>query len=265
MRKALTIMVVLAISAAACGDDDTTAASAVTETTSPSPTEAPATTDGPLTTEASTTTGAPTTTEASAGVQWPPEGATAVYEVTTWNGDVFDVEARIERDVEWMGDTWTVVVVGEPEEGQAGLAIYLDVSDPGFVRYKGIEGYSSTLPAGQVQREWVEEPWAVDIAEALAGPVRVEETPYFLSFTGDGGSSYGLWMEIDVVALDESIDVPFGTVDGCIGVEMVFGGPFIGPDDASFTMETWLHPEHLLVKTNEMPVFADIQLKEPWG
>ena len=118
MRRVLIILTLIALTAAACGDDDTG-----TTETAPT-TEVTVTTAAPTTTTEAptTTTAAPTTTASEPtgplGVQWPPEGATALYRATTWDGRVMDVEARMERDVEWMGGVWTTFTFGTPEDGE---------------------------------------------------------------------------------------------------------------------------------------------------
>lgn len=260
MRKIMTIMTAIALLAAACGDDDTGS------------TAAPSTTGAPVaTSEASTTTPAPTSTEPastepSADVlvaNRPAEGQTATYEVETWGGQVMNVPAHIEYDVEWKGGTWTVLVIGTLEDGSYGLAIYLDFSEPGIPSFKGTEGYSATLPDGQAQREWFEEPMPVDLMGALDGTTPFEE-PIFLSFTDDEGAAHDIWVETEILSPSDSIEVPFGVVEGCLHLTVTAGGPYIGGPDASMTMDVWAHPEHFVVMITEMPVFARIELLEGW-
>jgi len=255
MRRIMTIMAAIALLAAACGDDDAGS------------TTAPPTTGVPVaTSEASTTTVAPTSTEPASDMlvaNRPAEGKTATYEVETWGGLVMNVPAHVEYDVEWKGGTWTVLVIGTLEEGVDGLAIYLDFSEPGVPRLKGTEGYSSSLPDGQVQREWFEEPMPVDLMGALDGTTRFEE-PILLSFTDDEGAAYDMWVETEIVSSSDSIEVPFGVVEDCLHLAVTAGGPYIGGLDASFTLHVWAHPEQFVVMITEMPVFARIELLEGW-
>jgi hypothetical protein len=179
MRRILLNLTSIPLVAAACGDDDT-------GTTDP----AAATTEVPTT----TTTQATTTTA---------DAATALCRATTWNGEHFDVEARMEGGVEWKDGVWTTFTFGIPEDGERGLVVYLDFPDPGIIAYEGNQGYTPTLPAGQVQAEWFEELLIIDLFEVLAGPVRFE-TPYFLEFTENDRFSHKMWVETEVVSISET-------------------------------------------------------------
>lgn len=273
MRRIVTVLAVATLLAVACGDDD----AGTTQGTTPA-TAAPATTGAPpATTEAPATTAAPTTT-APPSVEsphpfwgagwddvWPAEGETAVYEAETWGGEILEITARIEYGVEWQGETWTAFVLGVPEEGESGLVVYLDRSTPWVPAFKGAEGHTPTLPAGQVQQEWFEEPMPMDLLGDVGHSFR-HEAPMFLSFLGGRDAfAHDIYYEMEILSLTDTVEVPFGTLEGCFHLGMKVGGPYIGGADAFFTADVWAHPEQFVVSVNEMPVFARIELKEGWG
>ena len=71
--------------------------------------------------------------------------------------------------------------------------------------------------------------------------------------------------DLVLVAVGESVDVPFGTVSGTALMHGSAGGEeFIGGTEP-FVAELWLHPQHMLVRMTGSPAFDIIEIVETWG
>jgi len=62
--------------------------------------------------------------------------------------------------------------------------------------------------------------------------------------------------------IKDSVDVPFGTVDGVMRIEAEVGGEFIG---GLFAVTLWLHPDHALVRFEGAPAWEVMELVDTWG
>ena len=262
MRRFLAFAAALALVLAlgACGDDDaTTTASAETTTTTAGTAE-----------ETTTTEAAPTTTALAAdahpdwGVSWaelwPAEGETAVYQLVTHHEAALELDAYMQYEVAWRGGIWDRFVVGVPEPGHDGMALYLERVEPWVIRVGGVEGYSSTTPDEPSMIEVFEAPLVLEATQPLGEPYQVEGT---ITLGGNGASiSLGVTYEITVTAVDESVTVPFGTLNGCAHVEAAVGGELI---QGIYEVEAWFHPEQFLVRMTSLPTFEEVELVEGWS
>ena len=191
---------------------------------------------------------------------WPSEGETAVYQAMTIASEQADVTARVERDVAWMGESWTRIVAGDLEPGKDGVAIYLDDSNPWEVRVRGVDTYSSEYADGAAISEYFETPIVLPLAPEANTPTHIETT---LKST-----MYGEEMDIGVVydlvieSYDAEVEVPYGTLTGCIVMKATITGDLGGPD--GFEVEVVAHPEQRIVKWTDSPGFLMLELKEGW-
>ncbi len=263
MRSFLALVVALALVLAlgACGDDDvTTTVADVTTTVAASET----------TEEVTTTEAAPTTVTPPAdahpdwGVSWaeiwPAEGESAVYQLVTHDGVAVELSAHMEYGVEWRGGTWDRFVVGTPEPGNDGMALYLERVEPWVIRVGGVEGYSASMPTEPSMIEVFVEPLLLEATQPLGEPYQVESE---ITLEGIGSPSVlDVTYEITVVAVDDTVTVPFGTLDGCARVEGAVSGSFI---EGIWEVEAWFHPEQFLVSMTSLPTFDEVELVEGWS
>jgi len=258
----LATALVLVLALGACGDDGAATTASVDVTTS---TAADQTTQEGTTTEAvATTTALPADAHPDWGVSWaevwPAEGETAVYHLETHDQVFTDLSARMEYGVEWRGGTWDRLVMGTPEPGNDGMALYLERVEPWVIRVAGVEGFSASMPNDPSMIEVFEEPLVLEATMPLGEPYQVESE---ITLEGQGSplvlvATY----EITVVAVDETVTVPFGTLDGCAHIEAAVGGPFIG---GIWEVEAWFHPEQFLVSITSLPTFESVELVEGWS
>jgi len=255
----------------ACGDDD--GAGTTTPTTAGATTTAATTTLAATTTTiAPTTTEAPTTTTSTlpadahpvVGLSWaavfPPEGATATYRVTTYNGVTLDLPASIETGVEWRGGTWDRLVLGTPEPGNEAIAVYFDRSEPWVFKVKGIETFTAATTTGPEMVEWFQEPLVFD-ANVLPDEAMAADTAITLELPG-GGLTLTATYQVEVIALDEEVEVAAGAFSPTAHLQVTIGGDFQG--GGTFSLEMWLHPEQFLVKATDISAFAVLELATPW-
>jgi len=265
MRRflALAAALTLLLALGACGDDDATTTA---------PVDGATTVDtGETAQEATTTEAAPTTTAVPAdahpdwGVSWadvwPAEGETAVYQVVTHDQAAMELDAYMQYEVAWRDGIWDRFVVGVPEPGYDGMALYLERVEPWVIRIAGVEGFSSSMPNEPSMVEVFEAPLVLRATQPLGEPYQVDST---ISIEGFGSPLVlGVTYEITVGAADESVTVPFGTLDGCAHVEAAVGGEFIG--GGIFEAEAWFHPEQFLVLMTSLPTFEEVELVEGWS
>jgi len=272
MRTRTALACALLLTLAACGDDDAASTTDAPATTAPATTQAPATTAPPATTTTAapttTTTAAPTTTTTTLpadahpvwGVSWsaflPPEGATAVYEVVTFDGRTIRLPGTLERNVEWRDATWDRFLIGQLEIGQDGGAAYFDLSDPWVIRFGGVENTTATTDF--LQSEWFDEPLEFDFNLLPGETITIESV-----INGDyGGFEMTMGFEADVtwVSEAETIEVPAGTYEAG-HFTMAVGGEFIGGVMAS---DVWTDIQDFFIRWTEPPGFRDAVLAEPW-
>lgn len=276
MRRLGTIWVLVLASvamAAGCGDDDGATTTAASSSTGATTTSAATTTVTTATTLATTTTAAPTTTTTTLpadahptlGLSWgdmfPPDGATATYRVTTYEGETLDLPATIEYGVEWRGGTWDRFVIGTPEPGNDAMAVYFDRSSPWGFGVKAAEAYRANVADGPAQVEWFEDVLVFDAA-ALPGTPFEAATIITLELADGGSFSLGVTYVLEVMALGEDVEVAAGTLGPTVQLQATVGGELLG--GTTFTLGIWLHPEQFLVKMTDGPAFAAIELLTPW-
>lgn len=269
----LAVLALLALTAG-CGDDSGTGTTVAPTTTEAAATTAPATTAAPPATAATTTTAAATTTlpidahptmGLSWSAVWPADGAQATYRALTYDGETVDVPARIDYGIEWEGGTWDRLTVGEADFGGTGAAFYFDRSEPWVIRIWGVESFFAELPAGQVQREWFDEPLVVDLTALPEGILRIEGTLNLaFSQSTDPDMQFGYTAEGTVVESD-TIEVPAGSsgVGTSVQVRFALGGEFMG--GATHESYLWVHETLFLIKWEETLAFRTIELLTPWG
>jgi len=271
--KLVSLAASLALVMTACGDDDTGTTIGSTEsvatTGAGSTTGAPTTM--PATTAVTTTTAAPTTTQAadahpifglSWATVWPADGATAVYRVTKWSGQEEDVPAVIEYGVDFRGETYDRLTIGTPEPDNAAMVVYFDRSEPWKVAIKAVVTYGESFLDGPVIVEVFDVPTVFD-GSLPEGESATSETEINLEFPNGSDTMPALY-DLALVSLDETVDVPLGTVTGTALMEgSVSGEEFTGPEP--FMAELWLHPQHLIVRMTGAPAFDIIEIVETWG
>lgn len=259
VRAAAAILIL-----ASCGGGGASATtSAITATTGASTTSvAPA---------ATTTTAAPATTTTAApdahptfGVSWdavwPDEAETALYRATT--GDqVLELVGRVEYGVEFRGATLDRFVVGTPEGGNDGMAIYFDRSEPWVLQVVAVESYRASQADGPELVETFAEPLRLD------GTVGVGETSEVESEItielANGSFVSGVSYRLMPAELEQGFSAAFGTIDDVLRVEAGVGGEFMG--GSLFEVILWLHEDHFLVRFEGAPTWDLLELIEPWG
>jgi hypothetical protein len=267
-RLGIVLVFALGAMAAGCGDDG---GAATTETYSTgATTTSAATTVTPATT---TTTTAPTTTAATLpddahpviGLSWrdmfPPDGATATYRVTTYEGTTLDLPATLEYGVEWRGGTWDRFVIGTPEPGNEAQVVYFDRSSPWGLVVKGDEVFSAAITDGPEMVEVFDEPFVFD-GSGLPDTPFEGGTRITVELPGDIVMTVGVNYLLEVLALGEDVEVPAGSLGPTVQLQATVGGELLG--GTTFTLGLWLHPEQFLVKMTDGPAFATIELLTPW-
>ncbi len=259
MRRIPIILVTVALIGAACGDDD--AGGTISTTTQPMTT----------TTVTATTTTLPPLPDAL-NEQWdvtwrewlPADGATARYQAETLDGEPIEIEARMERGVEWHGEIWDRVSFGTVAIDQDGVAVYLDTSEPWVLRIGGFTITGELMP-GEVEQEVLIEAPAIDVLALLDGTQRWEGE---LAITLGQDENPMTWMmTVDAtVEPGPTLETPAGTFDSLL-VRVDLGGQYIGGDDLTRTLpiDVWIDPTEGLLGVGESFVFLDMLLAEPWG
>jgi hypothetical protein len=264
------LVLVAALLAGGCGGGGSAA------TTAPSTTAAATTTAAPTTavTASTTTTTAPTTTTTTLpvdahpviGLSWaavfPPEGATATYRVTTYQGETLDLPATIEYGVEWRGETWDRFTIGTPEPGNQAITAYFDRSQPWVFKVKALETYTAATSSGPEMVEWFADPLTFD-GMLLPGSPSQTDTQITVDFAGGGSGTFGVTYEAEVVDLGGDVEVARGTFGPVAHLRTTIGGEFMS--GGAFAMELWLHPSEFLVRATDLSQFATVELLTPWG
>lgn len=227
------------------------------------------TTVGETSTSSTTTTEATTTLAADAhpvfGVSWsavfPDAGETAIYRVTRFDGSTTDLPAVFEYGVDFRGTPADRLVVGTAEPGNEGWALYFDRSEPWVFTVIASEVFDPGVPGGPSLTEIFDTPIAFDGTLGV-GETFAVESQITLEFEGDGGTALGVTYEMSPATVEESITVPFGTVDEVLRLDAEVGGEFIG---GLFEVKLWLHPDHALVRFEGAPAWDVMELVETWG
>ncbi|MBN2113419.1 MAG: hypothetical protein JW785_04755 [Acidimicrobiia bacterium] len=283
MRGLRTLILVtvaaLAVTVAACGDDD------ATSTGPPAPTTT--TTLPPATTGASvTTTSAPptTTTETAPddlhpvwgmppGISWsefwPGDGETALYRATGRDGSEVDIPVTMSKGIEHAGGTWDRLSFGAPEPGGTGLILYLRDDEPWTLTMWGMESYAPDFPAADwILTEWFDEPVSFGLATYPVDPDRIEAGMNLKTKPDDPGFRLPMYFDLHYGEAAETLEVPYGAVEGALHVTATWGGEFIGGEgyaEETVDFDVWLHPElflvRLFIQTND---WEKIELVEPW-
>jgi hypothetical protein len=271
MRQARGIIVLLAALTLLAGCGCGAAGGTTAATTSTTAGTTAGTTTGATTTIQATTTTLATTLPADAhpiyGVSWaavwPPDGAEATYHATDYNDETVEVPARIDYGVDWEGGTWDRITVGTADFGSTGAAFYFDRSQPWVLRIWGVESFFSTMPAGQVQREYFAEPLVVDLGQLPGTTMELQGTLNLSDFRDSEPQNQFDWMaQAEVVGL-ETLEVPAATVQDALHVRFTIGGDLAG--GGGFNSDMWVDPELFLLKWEETYPFQTIELASPWG
>lgn len=250
---------------AACGGGDGDGAEGSTTTLAPATT----TTGGGTPTAATTSTAATTTLAADAhpdfGVSWgsvfPEPGETAIYRVTRFDGSTDDLSATFEYGVDFRGTTVDRLVVGTAEPGNEGWALYFDRSEPWILSVIASEVYDPAVTGGPSLTEYFPDPIPFDGTIGI-GEVFAIESRITLEFDGGGDTTLDVTYEMTPASIEESITVPFGTLDDVLLLDAEVGGEFIG---GLFEVRLWLHPDHGLVRFEGAPAWDVMELVETWG
>jgi len=192
---------------------------------------------------------------------WPEQGETAVYRAVLFGGEEKDVSAYMDHTpVEWKGGTWIRAIIGTPEPGKDGFIVYFDKSEPWNPKAKGVEVYSANVADGPSMVEWFDEPLEINMdgSEGSKNTISKEINGDYGGFEDSMGANYAF----TIVSYEASVDVPYGTVDGCMHIQLDLSGELIGP--GSIVVDAYLHPDQFFIKMTDTPGFALIELKEGW-
>lgn len=287
-RRLSGVVAVFLLVIAGCGDDD--AASSTSAPTTSVTTSSVVTSTTTSTALASTTTQAATTSTTAATTTtttlatttqpttppdahpvlggpsweslWPAEGATATYRVVDFQGNETDVQAHFEYGVDFEGTTLDRIVFGSGEPGADGLAVYFDRSEPWVFKIRASQVFRPSTTQRAFMTESFESAQPFDLSGAVGEPSQ-KETTVRLIFSDGATESFGVTYRTTLLAVGESLEVPFGALDGVVHVQSVVGGDFMGGTE--FVSEMWFHPEHLLVRMTGSPAWDDILLVSPFA
>jgi len=265
--KFLRVVIGLAVVAAACGGSggSTTAAPTTAGGTTVAPTTTVATTAPPTTGDV-TTTVAPTTTTGlpsdghpnlptlSWSAVYLPEGPLGTYLATTFTGEQVELEARVDRGVEWPGHdgVWDRISFGTEDDPDHAF-IYLREVEPWVVEYGGAD----TVSPDQVLSETFPEPLLLDL-RGLPAPLDRIETQITVDFGGDT-RTFGITIEVQSLTV-ESLELPFGTVAEANRLDVGVGGEFMGGGDFVLPVPLWFDLEHGLLRWDNPPGFQRLEL-----
>lgn len=262
-RTSYGLTLILALAACGGGEggagDSTTTLIPLTTTTTAGTSTSVATTTAP-------TTGiAATDAHPLFGVSWasvfPDEGETAIYRVTRFDGSTADLPAAFEYGVDFRGTTVDRLVVGTAAPGNEGWALYFDRSEPWVFAVIASEVYDPAAGDGPSLTEFFPEPIPFDGTIGV-GETFTIESRITLEFAGGGDTTLDVTYEMRPASIEETITVPFGTVDEVLLLDAEVGGAFIG---GLFPVRLWLHPDHALVRFEGAPAWELIELVETWG
>jgi len=248
---------------AGCGGG--TGASTTSGATTTTTTAATTTTAGEATTSVPTTTlaaDAHPTFGLSWDAVWPGPDETATYRATT--GDqVLELTARVEYGVEFRGMTVDRFVVGTPEGGNDGMAVYLDRSEPWVLRVMAVESFDAEVSGGPALSEVFEEPLVLDGTIAVGEEYEVASI-ITIDFPGGGApDSLGVSYRVLPAEVEAGFDSPLGPLDDVLRVEASVGGEFMG--GGLFDVVLWLHADHFLVRFEGAPAWDLLEIIAPWG
>lgn len=222
-------------------------------------------------TTSASTTAAPTSTTAPAdahpvfGVSWasvfPDEGETATYRVTRFDGSTTDLPAAFEYGVDFRGVTVDRLVVGTAEPSNEGWALYFDRSEPWVFTVIASEVFDPDVAGGPSLTEFFADPIPFDGTIGVGETFSIESL-ITLEFDGGGDTTLDVTYQMIPATIEESVTVPFGTVDEVLRLDAEVGGAFIG---GVFSVRVWLHPDHALVRFEGAPAWDLMELVETWG
>ena len=268
--KHLRILLATVVLLASCGGgtaDGGPTTTAVGSTTTATP--ATTTTTQPVTTTAVTTTTEATTTLAAdahptLGISWasvwPAEDESARY-LATSGPNTFDVEAHLDYGVDYQGTVLDRLIIGTPEPGNEGAAIYFDRSEPWVLKIYAVESYSEDTPGGPALVESFVDPLVFDGTLGIGETYDVQSE---ITLAGPGfGDTMGVTYAITPATLEDSVTVPYGTVDGVLRLDVGIGGQFMG--DSLFTTSLWLDADLFLIRFDNPPEWERLELVEPWS
>lgn len=192
---------------------------------------------------------------------WPGDGATASYLVTRFDGSTVELPAVMEYGVEFRGSTVDRLIVGTAEPGHEGWALYFDRTTPWVLTVFASEVYETDTASGPSLTEMFVPPIDFDGTIGVGETFSIETT-ITLEFPGASPDTLGVSYSMMPATIEDSVTVPFGTVDGVMRLEAQVGGDFIG---GLFNVTLWLDSELGLVRFEGAPAWDVMELVTPWA
>lgn len=152
--------------------------------------------------------------------------------------------------------------MGTADFGGEGAAFCFDRSEPWVIRWWGTESFFADMPEGQVQREWLAEPVAVDLGEFPDAALSLEGTMNLTFFRDVEPELQFSFSTSGQVAGIETIVVPAGEIERTLHITFTVGGEF--GEEPGHPPDMWIHPEWFLVKWENTFGFRTIELATPW-
>lgn len=193
---------------------------------------------------------------------WPADGEVARYRVHTEDGQDLDLDARIQDGFTRWGGHWTRLVVGVPDVGQVGLALYFDRRQPWVLKLKGMELYGPENVTGPVRVEAFATPLTVVLDEPVGKHTAVDST-VFEDPEAQTGALAGRW-DLSVDSYDQYVGgLLAGDLEGCAVHRTMLSGALVG-GGTPLAVQTVVHADHHLVRWINGPGFVSMELLEGW-
>lgn len=187
-----------------------------------------------------------------AGNWWPPPtGWSAIYEVFEYLGNTYDMTATVLGEEDVNGDPWTVVELGDFGASDiVGMKGWLDFSTPyqvgftrGHVYWTNISKADDTEPDGVF--EMTDPAYIIGSSNLNDPQVDVGEGTWTIN---DVVSEYTMELTTTTLDLNATVTVPYGTVNGCVKLQVDSFETFSEWPDSNITVYFYAHPDLGFVK-----------------
>ena len=187
----------------------------------------------------------------------PEDGAQFTYLLTPYGDDPYEVTAEYGETAEIAGGTWSKLA----------LLNGSDTAPRGFISYTRVEGTRLEFIRADVW-QFGTDPAVPDFYYELEAPIGGDmDAPEGSSETvsgqgtlcfGDSCDAYSIESTFTVLSWSESVQVPYGTVEGCRHISLSTTASDLG----GFTLESewWAASGIGMVKATEPPGLASMEL-----